>query len=200
MTLVGLPDLSRPAIDVAPDLLGLVLRRGDRAGVIVEVEAYDGESDPASHAARGPTVRNASMYGPPGTLYVYLIYGMHWCANIVCSPQGEASAVLVRALMPTAGLVSMRRHRPLVDRDVDLCSGPGKLCAALGISGQDDGSSVLSPGAVRLERHPTNVFLEGKPIVSGPRVGISKATDRPWRFAVAGVAEVSRPRVGLVQR
>ena len=122
----GLPDLARSSLDVAPDLLGLVLRRGVRAGVIVEVEAYGGEDDPASHAARGRTKRNGAMFGPPGLLYVYLVYGVHLCANVVCSPEGQAGAVLVRALMPLEGTAAMRSARPLAATDRDLCSGPGK--------------------------------------------------------------------------
>jgi DNA-3-methyladenine glycosylase len=212
----GLPDLARSSLEVAPDLLGLVLRRGGRAGVIVEVEAYGAADDPASHAYRGRTRRNAAMFGPPGLLYVYLIYGMHLCANVVCSQKGQAGAVLVRALMPLEGTAAMRSARPRAATDRDLCSGPGNLCASLGITRSDDGTSLLGGGAVgrgsigsgsigrgpigrgavTLERGPA--LLPAPPgIVAGPRVGISKAADRPWRFALAGVAEVSHPRVGL---
>ncbi|MCL4165376.1 UNVERIFIED_CONTAM: hypothetical protein GTU68_025301, partial [Idotea baltica] len=163
--------LGQRALDVAPLLLGAVLRVGDRSGRIVEVEAYEGSDDAASHAARGPTPRNTVMFGPPGFLYVYRIYGMHWCANIVCGPEGEPGAVLVRALEPLDGVT-------------DLCSGPGKLCAALGIDGVHDGVDLLSPDSL--------VTLEisadpGSPaVLFGPRVGITKATERPWRFAVSG--------------
>lgn len=196
----GLPDLARSSLDVAPDLLGLVLRRGVRAGVIVEVEAYGGEDDPASHAAQGRTKRNGAMFGPPGLLYVYLIYGVHLCANVVCSPEGQAGAVLVRALIPLEGTAAMRSARPRAATDRDLCSGPGNLCAALGITYSDDGTSLLGGGAVTLEpgsaTRPT-ALVSGRAIVRGPRVGITKAADRRWRFAFAGVAEVSRPRAGL---
>ncbi len=192
----GLPDLARSSLEVAPDLLGLVLRRGGRAGVIVEVEAYGAADDPASHAYGGRTRRNAAMFGPPGLLYVYLIYGMHLCANVVCSQEGQAGAVLVRALMPLEGTAAMRSARPLAATDRDLCSGPGNLCASLGITRSDDGTSLLGGGAVTLERGPA--LLPTPPaILSGPRVGISKAADRAWRFAILGVAEVSHPRAGL---
>lgn len=169
--------------DVAPRLLNTVLCVGDRSGRIVEVEAYGGADDPASHAARGPTPRNRSMFGPPGTLYVYRSYGLHWCANLVTGPPGVASAVLVRALQPLEGLDAMRRARPRIRRDVDLANGPGKLCAALGITGEHDGVDVLD------EDSPVRWFHDGTPTPRRPsatrRIGISRAVERPWRFMVS---------------
>ena len=195
----ALPDLSRPALEVAPELLGLVLRRGDRSGRIVEVEAYGGADDPASHAYRGRTARNAAMFEAGGTLYVYLIYGMHLCANIVCGSVGDPSAVLIRALAPLSGQAAMRVHRPKVVSDRDLCSGPGKLCAALGVERGDDRSSVLGTGPVTLQASSDAEPL-GAPspkVLVGTRVGISRGTELLWRFALSGSAEVSRPRLGL---
>ncbi len=196
----GVPDidLALPAHEVAPALLGLVLRCGERAGRIVEVEAYEAADDPASHAFRGPTPRTASMFGPPGLLYVYLSYGIHRCANIVCGPAGEGAAVLVRALEPLEGLTAMAIDRPRASKPVDYCNGPGKLTSALGIGLHHDGQNVLGTEAdVRLELPSTNRHFE---IVSGPRVGITKAVERPWRFAIADDAHVSRPRRDLHPR
>lgn len=185
-----LPDLSRPAVEVAPELLGCVLKRGRHSGVIVEVEAYGAEDDAASHAYRGPTPRNEAMFGPPGGLYVYLIYGMHLCANVVCCADGVGGAVLIRALRPSSGLAGMKRNRPKATADDQLCSGPGKLTAALGIRRDDDGLD-LTTGAVRLE---PGELVDQSEIVTGPRIGISKAIERRWRFALADDANVSRPR------
>ncbi len=191
-------DLALPAHEVAPALLGLVLRCGERAGRIVEVEAYGAADDPASHAFRGPTPRTASMFGPPGLLYVYLSYGIHRCANIVCGPAGEGAAVLVRALEPIEGLEAMAIDRPRATKPIEYCNGPGKLTAALGIGLHHDGQNVLASGAeVRLELPSKNRPFE---IVSGPRVGITKAVERPWRFAIADDAHVSRPRRDLHRR
>lgn len=182
--LVGDPDV------VAPALLGAVLRRGTTAGRIVEVEAYGGVDDPASHASRGPTPRTGSMFGPAGLLYVYRSYGIHWCANIVCGRDGVGGAVLVRALAPLDDLEEMRRRRPRARRQRDLCSGPGKLAQALGITGDDDGLDVVGgSGPVRLE---VGEAVDPEMVLSTPRIGISTAVDRPWRFLVAGDENLSR--------
>lgn len=191
-TLRGLGFLGGRASEIAGRLLGLTLQCGRRAGTIVEVEAYEGALDPASHAFGGPTARNRIMFGRAGRLYVYRSYGIHWCANIVCGPDGEASALLVRAVEPLAGIAEMWADRPKARRLTDLGSGPGKLCAALGIDGSHNGTDLLDPHApVRLvdagpaQRHE---------VVTGTRVGITKAVDRPWRFAVRDHPHVSRPR------
>lgn len=180
------------AVEAAPTLLGAELVVGARSGRIVEVEAYRGADDGASHAHRGPTDRNRVMFGPAGRLYVYLIYGMHWCANIVCGPEGEPGAVLVRAIEPLTGVEAMWRDRPKARRLSDLGSGPGKLCAALRIDGEHDGVDLLAPGAavqLRVGSPPSP-----SRVVAGPRVGITRATERPWRFVEAGNVHVSRPR------
>lgn len=180
------------ALDAAPSLLGMTLQVGRRAGRIVEVEAYEGHDDLASHAARGPTARNRVMFGPPGHLYVYKIYGIHWCANVVCGPEGSPGAVLIRAVEPQAGLEAMWRSRPKAKTLTDLCSGPGKLCAALGIEGEHDGVRLdRARGSVRLT---PGLLADGERIVTGPRIGITKAVERPWRFAIADNPHVSRPR------
>ncbi len=173
---------------VAPTLLGATLLRSDgRSGVIVEVEAYGGSDDPASHAFRGPSPRNASMFGPPGRLYVYRSYGIHWCANIVTGPAGTAAAVLLRAVIPTGGVEAMRaarwgaiRHGP----DRHLCSGPGRLTQAFGIGGDLDGVDVCSPASILRLLRPSSPVLHAEPILASPRIGISKATERPWRFVM----------------
>ena len=189
-------DLEANPVAVALFLLNKVLVRGERVGRIVEVEAYHGANDAASHAYRGRTPRTAVMFGPPGFLYVYFTYGMHWCANVVCGPDGEAAAVLIRALAPTAGLEAMRSARPAARGDRDLCSGPAKLCQALGITGSDNGTDLLAPatgprgpGAVRL-------LDDGTPPPRRPgrgtRIGIKEATQHRWRFWVPGDPNVSR--------
>ncbi|MGI9596025.1 MAG: DNA-3-methyladenine glycosylase [Acidimicrobiales bacterium] len=176
--------------EVAPSLLGATIRVGERSGRIVEVEAYEGDNDQASHAARGRTARNAIMFGPAGFLYVYRIYGMHWCANVVCGPDGEPGAVLIRAIEPLDGVDRMWADRPKARRVTDLGSGPGKLCAALGIHGDHGGVDLgASDSPVRLEPAQAEVAF-----VTGPRIGISKAVERRWRFAVADNPHVSRPR------
>jgi len=176
---------ARPVGDVAADLLGCLLEVGEAAGVIVEVERYQ-QNDPASHSFRGPTPRAAVMFGPPGRLYVYRSYGVHWCANVVCEPEGSGAAVLIRALAPIRGLDVMRERRGGV-ADGLLCSGPGRLCEALGIDGSMN-ATVLGEGPVRI--------VAGEPVeavVTGPRIGISVAMDRPWRLGVAGSPHLSRP-------
>lgn len=189
---------STAVVELAPRLLGLTLQHGDRAGRIVEVEAYAGADDPASHAFRGPTPRTEVMFGPPGRLYVYRSYGIHWCANIVCRSAGEASAVLVRAVEPVAGVETMWSERPKARVETDLASGPGKLCAALGIDHRHNGVDLLDEdSAVRLLAEPDS--LAGREpafeVLAGPRVGITKAVDRRWRFAIANNPHVSRPGV-----
>lgn len=171
--------LAGDVIDVAGRLLGwrLMTEFGGRTTEIVinEVEAYGGTEDSASHAYRGRTARSGSMFREPGTLYVYRSYGVHWCANIVTGPEGEASAALLRGGAPTVGVAVMERRRGRSDH---LSDGPGKVCAALGITGDQDGTSAID-GPVRLIR---GVLPEGTVIDSGPRVGITTAVDRPWRF------------------
>ncbi len=192
-------DLEGNPVTVAPWLLNKVLARGQRAGRIVEVEAYHGANDAASHAYRGLTPRTAVMFGPPGHLYVYFTYGMHWCANVVCGPEGEAAAVLIRALEPIAGLDQMWAARAAARRERDLCNGPAKLCQALGITGADNGADLLAgrrrsgaarePGVIRL-------LDDGTPPPRRPgrgtRIGIREATEKRWRFWVPGSASVSR--------
>ena len=191
--MTGIPDRSffeRPVIAVAPDLLGMVLACGDRAGRIVEVEAYGGADDPASHGHRGRTPRNEVMFGPPGHLYVYFSYGMHWCANVVCEPDGRCGAVLLRALAPQRGIDAMWADRPKARRARDLCSGPAKLTAALGITGDHNGADLLEVAStVILQRR------DGEPpgCATSGRVGISAATERPWRWYVPGEPNISRP-------
>ncbi|MEA3502510.1 MAG: DNA-3-methyladenine glycosylase [Actinomycetota bacterium] len=171
--------LSGDVVDVAPSLLGWHLAtefdNQPTEIVIREVEAYGGGDDPASHAFRGRTVRNDSMFRESGTLYVYRSYGVHWCANVVTGPKGDASAVLLRGGSPHIGAGVMERRRGRSDH---LTDGPGKVCAALGITGEHDGTSLID-GPVRLVR---GVLPEATTIVSGPRVGITTAIDRPWRF------------------
>lgn len=176
---------ARPVGEVAPDLLGCIITVGDTAGMIVEVERYQ-QDDPASHSFRGPTPRAAVMFGPPGRLYVYRSYGVHWCANVVCEPEGRGAAVLLRAIAPVRGIATMRERRGGV-RDRLIGSGPGRLCAALGIDGSHNGT-VLNDGPVRIKAGDG-----AGDVMIGPRIGISVAQDRPWRFGVAGSPHLSRP-------
>lgn len=165
---------------------------GERRGRIVEVEAYEGRRDPASHAYGRVTGRNRVMHGPPGRLYVYRSYGVHWCANVVCHPGDEAGALLIRAIEPLSGIDAMWGDRPKARRPTDLGSGPGKTCAALGITGEHYGVDLLAADApIRLEPGSTP---ERDSVAVGTRVGITRAAERPWRFAIAGNAHVSRPR------
>jgi DNA-3-methyladenine glycosylase len=165
-------------------LIGAVLLVAGVGGVIVEVEAYDGE-DPAAHGYRGRTQRNASMFGPPGHAYVYRSYGVHWCLNLVCAAEGEPEAALVRALEPTAGLDAMRARRGTAEPRL-LCSGPGRLCQALGVTRDEDGLALDEP--------PFELCAAPGPveIVTGTRIGLTKAADRPWRYALAGSRYLSR--------
>ena len=175
---------ARPVHEVAPELVGATLLCDGVGGPIVEVEAYDHE-DPAAHGYRGRTERNASMFGPPGHAYVYRSYGIHWCLNFVCEQEGSASAVLIRALKPARGVEVMGARRGLDDERL-LCAGPGRLCQALGITREHDGLPLDRPPFELLARHET------PDIASGPRVGITKAADRPWRYGVAGSRYLSR--------
>ena len=181
---------------VAPRLLNALLVVDDRIGRIVEVEAYRGSEDAASHAFRGRTARNGTMFGRAGLLYVYRSYGIHWCANVVAGAPGVAEAVLIRAVEPVAGIEAMRVARPAARRDVDLANGPGKLCQALGVTGDDDGTDLCAPASrVRLVRDA--VAPPDRPLVT-TRIGITKAVDRPWRFVVPGHAGASRGRPSVV--
>jgi DNA-3-methyladenine glycosylase len=166
---------------VARDLLGATLLVDGVGGVIVETEAYH-PADPASHSFRGPTPRNRSMFGPPARVYVYRSYGIHWCINFVCA---DASAVLIRALEPISGLETMAGRRGLSDPR-QLASGPGKVCAALGVTGAHDGLPLDAPPFFLA---PASGSL---PVVTGPRIGITKAVDKPWRYGVAGSPFLSR--------
>jgi DNA-3-methyladenine glycosylase len=178
----------RPSVVVAPELLNKVVVVGRCRGRIVEVEAYAGPLDPASHAYRGRTTRNATMFGPPGHLYVYFSYGMHFCANAVTGQEGEGQAVLLRALAPIAGLDEMHLRRVVARRASDLASGPGKLCQALGIGREHDGTDLVR-GRVRIV--DDGVDPPREPGLSA-RVGITRAVDRRWRWFVVGDPNVSR--------
>jgi DNA-3-methyladenine glycosylase len=182
-------EFARDPRDVAPELLNKLIVAEDRVARIVEVEAYCGEEDPASHAYGGKTARNSVMFGPPGRLYVYFTYGMHWCANVVCGPEGLARAVLLRAASPVFGLDEMRLARPRARRDVDLCNGPAKLCQAMGIDGSMNGTELIDARG-RLAIFDDGVDPPPTPGV-GPRVGISAGTDLPWRWWVDGDSCVS---------
>jgi DNA-3-methyladenine glycosylase len=174
----------RSVHEVAPDLVGVTLLVDGVGGTIVEVEAYDHE-DPAAHGYRGKTARNASMFGPPGHAYVYRSYGIHWCLNFVCEEEGVANAVLIRALEPTHGLDDMRRRRGLDDPRL-LCAGPGRLCQALGVTREHDGLPLDEPPFELLPR------TDEPEIVTGPRIGITQAADRPWRYMFSGSRYLSR--------
>lgn len=188
-------DLERPSIEVAPLLLGAIVHGRGVSVRLTEVEAYLGEADPGSHAFRGQTRRNAVMFGPPGHLYTYFTYGMHVCANVVCSPPGVASAVLLRAGEVVDGIELARERRTTTRRDADLASGPARLCVALGIRLDDDGDDLAS-GDIRLEPAP-----HPEPVVAtGPRTGVSGegGTDTyPWRFWLPGDPTVSPYRASV---
>src|SRR5437588_9675320 len=175
----------RSVHEVAPDLIGATLLVNGAGGLIVEVEAYH-HTDPAAHSFRGPTPRNKVMFGPPGVTYVYRSYGIHWCLNFVCEEEGSASAVLIRALEPTHGIAAMRRRRGL-HGERSLCSGPGKLTEALGIT--------IAHSELPLDRPPFALHARtGKAnIISGVRIGITKAADLPWRYGMQGSKFLSKP-------
>jgi DNA-3-methyladenine glycosylase len=175
---------ARTVHEVAPELIGATLLVDGVGGTIVEVEAYD-QDDPASHGFRGMTARTASMFGPPGHAYVYRSYGIHWCLNLVCAEEGRSEAALVRALEPTAGLETMRERRGL-EAERALCSGPGKLCQALGITRILDGLSLDEP-PFELRARAGEL-----PLAVGRRIGITRAVEQPWRYGLAGSPFLSR--------
>lgn len=183
--MLGRELFARSVHEVAPELIGATLLVDGVGGTIVEVEAYDAE-DPAAHGFRGRTPRNASMFGPPGHAYVYRSYGIHWCLNLVCEEAGSAAAVLIRALEPTHGIDVMRGRRRLDDLRL-LCSGPGRLCQALGVTREHDGLPLDAP--------PFELRGREEPVQVGaaPRIGISVAAEAPWRYAAVGSRYLSRP-------
>jgi DNA-3-methyladenine glycosylase len=175
----------RSVHEVAPDLIGATLLVNGVGGVIVEVEAYH-HTEPAAHSFNGPTPRNQIMFGPPGFAYVYRSYGIHWCVNFVCEKAGSASAVLIRALEPTHGIPAMRRRRHLHDERA-LCSGPGKLTEALGITIAHNGLALDAPPIALFARK------EKPEIVAGVRIGLTKAVELPWRYGLKGSKFLSKP-------
>ena len=199
---------ARPSVPVAPDLLGCVLERQTEAGLVAveltEVEAYAGASDPASHAYRGKTARNAVMFGPPGHAYVYFTYGMHFCVNLVCLGNGSASAVLLRAGRVIAGeeLARARRtHSQAVVPFRDLARGPARLCQALDIDRSLDGADVCVPDSPLRMRWPqARTTDRSDKIATGPRVGVSAAAEVPWRFWIEGEPTVSAYRPAVPRR
>jgi DNA-3-methyladenine glycosylase len=175
----------RSVHQVAPDLIGATLLVNGVGGIIVEVEAYH-HTEPAAHSYRGPTPRNLVMFGPPGFVYVYRSYGIHWCVNFVCEKQGSASAVLIRALQPTHRIAAMRRRRKLHDERA-LCSGPGKLTEALGITDEHNG---LALDAAPIALHARIGKVD---IATGLRIGLTKAVELPWRYGLKGSKFLSKP-------
>jgi DNA-3-methyladenine glycosylase len=185
----------RPVLEVAPDLIGCVVRHGETAGIVVETEAYH-RTEPASHAWAGRTARTKPLFGPPGIAYVYFSYGIHSLLNAVCDAEESGAAVLIRALQPLEGVEVMRARRG-VARDEDLSNGPGKLTQALGIGLELNGTSLID-GPIRIE--PRTPGWEAPQIASGPRIGITKAVDLDWRFCARGNRHVSRPWPAAEQR
>ncbi|MBN9603266.1 MAG: DNA-3-methyladenine glycosylase [Afipia felis] len=176
---------ARSVHEIAPELIGATLLVDGVGGPIVEVEAYH-HTEPAAHSYRGPTPRNMVMFGPPGYLYVYRSYGIHWCMNFVCEAEGSAAAVLIRAVKPTRGLAAMRRRRGLHE-ERSLCSGPGKVCEALAVSIKYNGCALdVSPIAIHAR-------TEVPEIASGVRIGITKAAELPWRYGAKGSRFLSKP-------
>jgi DNA-3-methyladenine glycosylase len=182
---LGRAFFNRSVHDVAPELIGAVLLFNGVGGRLVEVEAYH-QSEPAAHSFNGPTPRNSVMFGPPGFAYVYRSYGIHWCLNFVCEPPGSAGAVLIRAIEPMAGLAAMRRRRGMADVRL-LCSGPGRLCEALGITHKQNGLALTAA--------PFEIFAADAEtaVVAGPRIGITKAVDLPWRYGEKDSRFLSKP-------
>jgi DNA-3-methyladenine glycosylase len=181
-------DFNAPSERVAQALIGITLLVDGVGGRIVETEAYD-RDDPASHSFGGPTLRNAAMFGPPGRAYVYRSYGIHWCLNFVCREEGHGAGVLIRAIEPTAGLDTMRRRRGLDDLRL-LCAGPGRVAQALGVDASFNGHALDAPPFLLLDApdgHPPVV------VEAGPRIGITKAADVPWRFGEKGSRFLSKP-------
>jgi DNA-3-methyladenine glycosylase len=176
---------ARDVNTVARDLVGTTFLFNGVGGRIVEVEAYH-HTDPAAHSYNGPTARNAVMFGPPGYAYVYRSYGIHWCVNFVCEPDGSASAVLIRAIEPTDGLATMRRRRGL-DNERLLCAGPGRVCEALGITSAHNALALDQPPFVLIPR------ADDVAIAVGPRIGITKAAELPWRYGLKGSRFLSKP-------
>jgi len=176
---------NRSVLEVAPDLIGATLLVDGVGGRLVEVEAYH-HTEPAAHSFRGMTGRNAIMFGPPGYAYIYRSYGIHWCLNFVCEPAGSASAVLIRAIEPTAGLPLMRRRRGTADERL-LCSGPGRLCEAMRVTDRHYGLALDAP--------PFALFARAGAVevVAGPRIGLTKAADLPWRYGEKGSRFLSKP-------
>jgi DNA-3-methyladenine glycosylase len=182
---LGVRFFARSVHHVAPELIGATLTVGNTGGRIVEVEAYH-HTDPAAHSFGGPTPRNAVMFGPPGRAYVYRSYGLHWCLNFVCEPEGSASAVLIRAIEPLSGLAAMRRRRGQTEERL-LCAGPGRLCEALGVTGAHNG--------LPLDRAPFRIYAREEPaaVLAGVRIGITKAADLPWRYGLKESRYLSKP-------
>jgi DNA-3-methyladenine glycosylase len=176
---------ARSVHEVAPELIGATLLFAGVGGRVVEVEAYH-HTEPAAHSFRGPTDRNAVMFGPPGFAYVYRSYGIHWCLNFVCEPKGSAAAVLIRALEPTEGIGLMRRRRGVSEERL-LCSGPGRLCEALSITRAQNGFALDRPPFAILGRTGT------AEVIAGPRIGIIKAAELPWRYGLKGSRFLSKP-------
>lgn len=179
---------NRSVLEVAPDLIGATLLFDGVGGRIVELEAYH-HTEPAAHSFRGPTPRNAVMFGPAGYAYIYRSYGIHWCLNFVCEPKGSASAVLIRAIEPTVGLKVMRRRRGLTDERL-LCAGPGRVCQALRITAAQNGMALDAP--------PFELFAHAGTVevVTGPRIGITKAAELPWRYGLKDSRFLSKPFPG----
>jgi DNA-3-methyladenine glycosylase len=175
----------RSVHEVAPDLIGATLLLDGVGGRVVEVEAYH-HTDAAAHSFRGPTPRNAVMFGPPGYAYVYRSYGIHWCVNLVCEPKGSASAVLIRAIEPTVGLAAMRRRRGVADERL-LCSGPGRVCEALRITHAQNGMALDEPPFALFAR------ADEVEVIVGPRIGLTKAVEKPWRYGLKGSRFLSKP-------